>query len=187
MTDKIKTEVQQWLENVVIGLNLCPFAAKPYQQDQISIIVYDCHHDEALLEKLQFELMRLNQAPASEIETTLVIIPEMLSDFNEYNQFLNLVDELLITFGWDGQFQVASFHPNYCFSGTHFEDAENLTNRSPYPILHLIREESIEKALNHYPDSDLIPINNIKKVESLNQDEKLKLFPYLFGQSSQEK
>ncbi|MCF6253254.1 MAG: DUF1415 domain-containing protein [Thiomicrorhabdus sp.] len=176
----VETQVRQWLEQVVIGLNLCPFAAKPYQAQQIRFIVSPSQTTECLLIDLATELTLLAQKEPTEIETTLLIIPNMLSHFDDYNQFLNHVDALIEQLDYQGIFQVASFHPNYQFAGTQPDDAENLTNRAPFPILHLIREASLERVLKHYPNPETIPDNNIKCVSNLTESEKHRLFPYLF-------
>ena len=172
-------QVQQWLENVVIGLNLCPFASKPNRNKQIHIHVSEGSTEEQLLEDIYQQLRILDETPADELETTLVVAPNLFEAFDDYNQFLDLVDALLIQAGKDGTYQIASFHPDYCFFGTEPEDAENLTNRSPFPIIHLIREESIEKVLKHYPDPEAIPERNIECVENLSKEQIRKLFPFL--------
>ncbi|WP_196584304.1 DUF1415 domain-containing protein [Aliivibrio fischeri] len=177
---KIEQEVQQWLEDVVIGLNLCPFAAKPNRNKQIKIFVSEATTEEALLEDILQELMNLDSKTAEELETTLVAIPNMLQDFMDYNFFLDWVDALIKQQEWEGIYQIATFHPDYCFGGAEPEDDENLTNRSPYPVLHLIREESMEKVLKHYPNPEAIPDTNITRVEELTLEERRKLFPYLF-------
>jgi hypothetical protein len=177
---KIEQEVQQWLEDVVIGLNLCPFAAKPNRNKQIKIFVSEATTEEILLEDVLQELMNLDSKTAEELETTLVAIPNMLQDFIDYNFFLDWVDALIKQQEWEGTFQIATFHPNYCFGGAEPEDDENLTNRSPYPVLHLIREESMAKVLKHYPNPEAIPDTNIARVEALSPEERRKLFPYLF-------
>lgn len=177
---KIEQEVQQWLEGVVIGLNLCPFAAKPNRNKQIKIFVSEATTEEVLLEDVLQELMNLDSKTAEELETTLVAIPNMLQDFMDYNFFLDWVDALIKQQEWEGIYQIATFHPNYCFGGAEPEDDENLTNRSPYPVLHLIREESMEKVLKHYPNPEAIPDTNIARVEALTPEERRKLFPYLF-------
>lgn len=177
---KIEQEVQQWLEDVVIGLNLCPFAAKPNRNKQIKVFVSEATTEEVLLEDVLQELMNLDSKTAEELETTLVAIPNMLEDFMDYNLFLDWIDALIKQQEWEGTFQIATFHPNYCFGGAEPEDDENLTNRSPYPVLHLIREESMEKVLKHYPNPEAIPDTNIARVEALTPEERRKLFPYLF-------
>ncbi|WP_117234736.1 DUF1415 domain-containing protein [Vibrio maerlii] len=171
---------QEWLEDVVIGLNLCPFAHKPNKNKQIKIAVSNATSEEELLEFILLELKELDSKDPQELETTLVVATGMLQDFMDYNFFLDWVDALLKQEEYEGIYQVASFHPDYVFGGTEPEDEENLTNRSPYPTIHLIREESMEKVLKHYPDPEAIPDNNIERVCSLSSEEKRKLFPYLF-------
>ncbi|UUM29503.1 DUF1415 domain-containing protein [Vibrio japonicus] len=179
-TAEIAEQVNQWLNDVVIGLNLCPFAAKPQRNKQIKIYVSEASQEEALLEDILSQLMELDATPAEELETTLVVVPNMLSDFYDYNLFIDWVEALIRQQNWEGVFQLATFHPDYCFGGTEPGDDENLTNRSPYPVFHLIREESMEKVLKHYPNPEAIPDTNIARVESLTNEEKRKLFPYLF-------
>lgn len=176
----IEQAVQTWLEAVVIGLNLCPFAAKPHRQKLIRIEICPATTQSELLTHLLQELTLLSNTPAHTLETTLLVLPNMLADFYEYNDFLDDAERLLRKKGFEGELQIASFHPDYCFAGTQPEDAENLTNRSPYPILHLIREDSIEEALSKYSDPDSIPETNIKRVKSLTPEQKKALFPYLF-------
>lgn len=176
--------VEQWLEQVVIGLNLCPFASKPHRQKQVRIRVCDADAELTLLETLQDELRLIDESPVTEagtgIETTVLVIPSLLQHFDDYNQFLDLVDALLDEFDWAGEYQIASFHPQYCFAGVAPDSPENLTNRSPYPLLHIIREASIEAALEHYDDPEGIPERNIEKMHALSEDEKRLLFAYLY-------
>jgi hypothetical protein len=179
-TELVTQQTQQWLEDVVIGLNLCPFAHKPNKNKQIKIAVSPATTEESLLEFILLELKELDDNDPKNLETTLVVTPNMLSDFMDYNFFLDWVDALLKQEDYEGIYQVASFHPNYCFGGTRPEDAENLTNRSPFPTIHLIRETSMEKVLKHYPNPELIPDNNIGSVEALTETQKQQLFPYLF-------
>ncbi|MCW8332534.1 DUF1415 domain-containing protein [Vibrio paucivorans] len=178
--DEIASQVNQWLNDVVIGLNLCPFAAKPQRNKQIKIFVSDAATEEQLLEDILNELPNLEQHTAEQLETTLVVSPNMLADFYDYNLFIDWVEALIKQQNWEGVYQLATFHPDHCFGGTEPEDAENLTNRSPYPVFHLIREESMEKVLKHYPNPEAIPDTNITRVESLTAEEQRKLFPYLF-------
>ncbi|NOH69995.1 DUF1415 domain-containing protein [Vibrio pectenicida] len=176
----IVQQVNQWLNDVVIGLNLCPFAAKPQRNNQIKIFVSNAENEHALLKDMLNQLLELEQKPAEELETTLVVVPKMLNDFDEYNLFIDWVEALIRQQNWQGIFQLATFHPEYCFAGTAPQDAENLTNRSPYPVFHLIREDSMEKVLKHYPNPESIPDTNIERVENLSRKELVKLFPYLF-------
>ncbi|EHK0031337.1 DUF1415 domain-containing protein [Vibrio parahaemolyticus] len=176
----ITQQVDQWLNDVVIGLNLCPFAAKPQRNKQIKIFVSKATQEEALLEDILLQLIELSTTEPEKLETTLVVVPNMLQDFWDYNCCIDWVEGLIKQQDWEGIFQVATFHPDYCFGGAAPEDDENLTNRSPYPIFHLIREESMEKVLKHYPDPESIPDTNIARVSALSEEERKKLFPYLF-------
>ncbi|ENQ1529564.1 DUF1415 domain-containing protein [Vibrio parahaemolyticus] len=176
----ITQQVDQWLNDVVIGLNLCPFAAKPQRNKQIKIFVSKATQEEALLEDILLQLIELSTTEPEKLETTLVAVPNMLQDFWDYNFCIDWVEGLIKQQDWEGIFQVATFHPDYCFGGAAPEDDENLTNRSPYPIFHLIREESMEKVLKHYPDPESIPDTNIARVSALSEEERKKLFPYLF-------
>ncbi|EGR1585645.1 DUF1415 domain-containing protein [Vibrio parahaemolyticus] len=176
----ITQQVDQWLNDVVIGLNLCPFAAKPQRNKQIKIFVSEATQEEALLEDILLQLIELSTTEPEKLETTLVVVPNMLQDFWDYNFCIDWVEGLIKQQDWEGIFQVATFHPDYCFGGAAPEDDENLTNRSPYPIFHLIREENMEKVLKHYPDPESIPDTNIARVSALSEEERKKLFPYLF-------
>ncbi|MDX5410909.1 MAG: DUF1415 domain-containing protein [Thauera sp.] len=181
MDEQIIADVEQWLDEVVIGLDLCPFAARPRREKRVRIAVSHATDEESLLNDLQAELERLSDTPAAELETTLLAIPDMLEDFADYNDFLDAVDLWVEQFGWEGELQVASFHPQYQFADTEADDAGNLTNRSPWPLLHIIREDSLEQAIAHYPDVDGIPERNIARMKALGPDERRRLFPYLFG------
>ncbi|WP_078084115.1 DUF1415 domain-containing protein [Microbulbifer mangrovi] len=180
-SDPVIAQVERWLQDVVVGLNLCPFARKPLRARQIRFVVSDATSDEVLLEELQDEFEVLDRTSMEEVETSLLILPTHLQDFHDYNFFLNEAEWLLKRQGYEGIYQIASFHPHYQFADTAPEDVENLTNRAPYPILHLLREESLERGLKNYPDPDSIPRNNILRVESLSDEEKRALFPYLFS------
>lgn len=176
---RIITEVASWLNNVVIGLNLCPFSGKPTRENRVRFFISNATDDEMLLHNLQQEMELLDKKTASEIETTLVIIPNHLRDFFAYNQFLHWTQQLLKRNGWIGVYQLATFHPHYCFAHAQPDDAENLTNRAPHPILHIIREASLEKALEYYADADKIPDTNKTRVEGLTAEEVERLFPHL--------
>jgi hypothetical protein len=177
----IEQQVRLWLEKVVIGLNLCPFAGAPYRSGQIRIHVSQATSELALLEDLRSELQCIDSTPAATLETTILVVAGMLADFADYNFFLDEVDVFLRRGGWDGEYQVASFHPQYCFEGTDAFDAGNLTNRAPWPLLHIIREASIDQALSSYPDPDAIPERNIAKMNLLTPEERRDLFPWLFN------
>lgn len=171
--------VQQWLNDIVIGLNLCPFAGKPAAEGRVRYSVSDAEDKQQLLEQLQTELERLDATPAAELETTLLIVPRMLGEFLDFQQFLKRANALLRRGRWDSVYQIASFHPRYQFADTASDDAENLTNRAPYPIVHIIREASIEKALLHYAGAEQIPENNIERMNALTDGERQLLFAYL--------
>lgn len=156
--------VRHWVETVVIGWNLCPFARKEFLQDRIRFVVSEAEDEEALLHDLLSELELLERD--AEIETTVLIHPGVLTDFYDYNQFLDYVDGLIVQYEYEGIFQVASFHPQYQFAGTEPDDPENYTNRSPYPILHLLREDSLAQAIDRYQDVEGIPDRNIALLKS---------------------
>jgi hypothetical protein len=163
--DSIIGPVRQWVETVVVDLNLCPFARRELVRNRVRFSVSEAGTEVQLLVDLENELALLNNDKT--LETTLLIHPGVLQDFLDYNQFLDDVDQLLVRTELDGVFQVASFHPDYQFAGTRPDDVENYTNRSPYPMLHLIREDSLERAIAGYPDPEQIPARNIQKLESL--------------------
>ncbi|ARU29635.1 DUF1415 domain-containing protein [Cellvibrio sp. PSBB006] len=172
--------VIQWLNDVVIGLNLCPFSGKPTRENRVRFFTSEATDEESLLQDLQHELELLDTRPVAELETTLIIVPDLLPDFFDYTQFLQWANQLLKRMNWQGVYQIASFHPDYCFAGAEPDDAENLTNRAPYPILHIIREASLTKALEYFPDVEAIPDSNRECVTSLSDAERRQLFPYLF-------
>ena len=166
--------VINWFEKAVLGLNLCPFAAKPYKQGSICFELSKSIDDESCLIDLFLNLQKLDQQP--EIETLVLIIPRHFKSFTDYNQFLTLADNLLDKQGWGGIYQVASFHPDYIFADSDIKDRANWTNRSPYPLLHLIRENSISKAVDKHPDIDNIPRRNAEVLRSLNEIEMREIF-----------
>ena len=155
----IALSVQQWVNTFVVDLNLCPFAKRELVKDRVRFVVSDANNEEALLLHLHAELERLENN--SDIETTLLIHPLILNDFDAYNQFLDDADGLLQEMQLDGVFQIASFHPAYQFGGTEIDDAENYTNRSPYPMLHILREASLDAVLATTEHTDQIPVRNI--------------------------
>ncbi|MBO1927870.1 DUF1415 domain-containing protein [Thiomicrorhabdus sp. 6S2-11] len=174
-------EVETWLQQVVIGLNLCPFAKHPWQNQQVHIAISHASNDENLLQDLATEITELLALPSKQRDTTILVVANYLKTFDDYNQFLAWTDALIAQQGWQGEVQIASFHPDYQFANTLPDDAENLTNRAPYPLLHILREASLEKALQHYPhDPETIFENNIHAVQNLSEEQKVKLFPYLF-------
>jgi uncharacterized protein len=145
---------QRWLERAVIGLNLCPFAKAVHVKGRIRWVLSDARDADALLAALVDELRALAAADPAQTETTLIVHPQVLTDFAAYNDFLGVADAALAALGLEGTLQVASFHPDYRFEGTDPDDITNATNRSPHPTLHLLREDSITQALAEPPDAD---------------------------------
>jgi len=161
---------RHWLEQVVIGLNLCPFAAVPWRQGRIRFQVSEATSEQQLALDLADELLALQAADPAQCETSLLIHPQMLGDFLDYNDFLDLADRLLEDLALDGTLQIASFHPHYRFADSAPDDPANCTNRSPYPMLHLLREASIEAATARMPDPQAIFERNIKTMRELGTD-----------------
>lgn len=158
---------RRWLERAVIGLNLCPFAKAVYVKQQVRFVLSDAELPEDLLEELAEELLRLRDTPTEEIDTTLLVHPRVLTDFLDYNDFLDRVDALIEALDLEGELQVASFHPDYRFADSEADDPGNCTNRAPYPTLHLLREASLDKAVAAYPDADVIVERNLKAMAKL--------------------
>ena len=166
--EKYEIETKKWLANFVIGLNLWPFAKAPFQADKIRYRIYEGTDEEELALALADELLLLKAVPTDTLETTLIIHPNLYNDFFNYNDFLGLADNILLQTGMGGEVQIASFHPDYQFADTHADDLENYTNRSPYPMLHLLREASVEKAVAFYPDTEQIPLRNAEKLNAMS-------------------
>ena len=160
-------QTRAWVDRAVIGLNLCPFAKAPQIIGQVRYVASAAQDPAALLADLVAELERLAEAPAEKIETTLLIHPGVMTDFAEYNDFLEIVDATVEELDLDGILQVASFHPDYQFEGTAPGDVENATNRSPYPTLHLLREDSIDRAVAAFPEAEAIYETNIDTLQRL--------------------
>ncbi len=160
-------ETRKWLEQIVIGLNLCPFAKAVYVKDQVRFVLSDATTAEALVEELAEELVLLRDTPAEQIDTTLIVHPQMLTDFLDYNDFLDNADAAIEALDLQGILQVASFHPQYQFEGTAPDDVSNYTNRAPYPTLLLLREDSVERAVAAFPDPDVIVERNIETLDKL--------------------
>jgi hypothetical protein len=161
---------QQWLEKAVIGLNLCPFAKAVHIKKQIRYVVCDATEPEQLLSTLMDELQALSDGDAEQVDTTLLIHPHVLNDFLDYNEFLDVADAALEDMDLAGELQVASFHPQYQFADTEQNDIDNYTNRSPYPTLHLLREDSIERAVDAFPEASEIFDRNIETLRRLGHD-----------------
>jgi len=158
---------RRWLERAVIGLNLCPFAKAVQAKGQVRLVLSEATTPEALLEDLGEALLQLRDTPAEQVDTTLIVHPGVLVDFLDYNDFLEQADALVAQLDLEGVLQVASFHPGYQFAGTQPDDVENYTNRSPYPTLHLLREDSVTRAVAAYPDPGAIIDRNIETLARL--------------------
>jgi len=165
--DEVLAATRHWLEVAVIGLDLCPFANAVHTRGLIRWTVSDAATPEGLLADLLRELRLLAEADPAEIETTLLIHPEVLGDFLDYNDFLDVADAALVDEELDGEIQIASFHPRYQFAGTAPDDVENCTNRSPYPMLHLLRESSVDRAVETFPDTGRIYEKNVETLRRL--------------------
>ena len=151
----------------MIGLNLCPFAKAVVAKDQVRYVLSAATTPDALLEELAYELVRLQQTEPEQVDTTLLIHPQVLTDFLDYNDFLDTADAAVEALELDGEIQVASFHPDYQFADTDYDDVGNCSNRSPYPMLHLLREASVERAVAAFPDPDVIVERNLETLEKL--------------------
>ncbi len=163
-------EMKNWLEKAVIGLNLCPFAKAVHVKEQIRYVVSNAQNEEELLADLLDELQQLYDADADKLETTLLIHPYVLTDFLDYNDFLEVADAAVSELSLDGEIQVASFHPDYQFAETRYEDVENYSNRAPYPCLHLLRENSVERAVAAFPEAEKIYQKNIDTLKELGAE-----------------
>ncbi len=176
--EDVEAQTWQWLDKAVIGLNLCPFAKKPRANNQIKFVISQADNSNDLTNELLTELAFLSDTPAEQTDTTVIVIPKFLADFTDYLHVLDVADMLIDQMGYRGTFQLASFHPNYQFDGTEANDAENLTNTAPFPMLHLIREDSMEKGLSKYRDPESIPVNNIKTGQSLTEKQMGEIYSF---------
>jgi len=169
----VESQVENWLTSIVIELNLCPFAQREYRKNSIRIKASAAAVVQEVVRDLIVELSLLNKH--DDIETTLLALPNALADFYDFNDFLSFADQLIGEMNFDGVFQIASFHPDYQFSNTEKHDAENFTNRSPYPILHILRESSLDRAVKQHPDTSQIPVDNIVMMNKLGGEYMLNL------------
>ncbi len=156
---------RRWLRDVVIGHNFCPFAKRELERDSIVYSVCDAAELSEQLQSLVGQCQRLDADPA--IETLLLILPRGVADFDGFLQLLELANELLLEQGYEGVYQLASFHPDYCFEGEAADDAANYTNRAPYPVLHILREASLARTLESVAQPELIPERNIAYARQL--------------------
>ena len=163
-------QTRHWLEQAVIGLNLCPFAKAVHTKGQIRWVESSATDVQGLMADLVHELQLLAAADPEAVDTTLLVHPQVLGDFLDYNDFLDLADAALEELGLDGVLQIASFHPQYQFEGTEPDDAENLSNRSPHPTLHLLREDSVDRAVASFPEAEMIYERNIQSLRALGAE-----------------
>lgn len=168
-------KTRRWISSIVIGLNLCPFAQRVFKSDLIRYVVTDTEDQEALLQLLSRELASLAQTPISAVETTVLIHPRVLGNFLDYVDFLQLAEQRLSKFNLRGVVQIASFHPKYQFEGTDPETVDNYTNRSPYPMLHLLREESISNLDIDSKTLLEIPLRNKRLLQSMGNEKLIKM------------
>lgn len=168
--DIILEDTRRWLEKAVIGLNLCPFAKSVYVKNQVRIVISEARGPAALLEQLMMELKLLAETPPEETDTSLLVHPYTLQRFLDFNDFLEIVDAAVEELGLEGEIQVASFHPKFQFADTTINDISNFTNRSPYPTLHLIRESSIARAVEAFPEAEAIFERNIALLEEMGHE-----------------
>ena len=166
----VTDHTRQWLEKAVIGLNFCPFAKAPHVKNLVRISVSQARHLDGFLEDLDRELQLLGDTPADELETTLLVHPTLFPDFDTFNQMLDIADAAVVDNGLEGIVQIAPFHPDFQFEGTDSDDIGNYTNRSPSPTLHLIREDSIAKAAQAFPDASAIFERNIALLEKMGHE-----------------
>lgn len=172
--ETIIEETRRWIKTIVIGNNFCPFAAKPFSEDKIRYFVSPAENEAVLVDDVVNELILLRDADPAEIETSVLLVPNCFENFEDYNQFLSLVDVILEKLALEGVIQIASFHPDYCFENLSSDDVRNYTNRSLYPMFHLIREESVERARTFHPDIDAIPEQNMDRLQSLGVNKIIK-------------
>ncbi len=170
-SDTVLATTRHWIEKAVIGLNLCPFARAVYVKNQVRIVVSTARHLDAFLDDLDRELDLLVNTPAEEIDTTLLVHPTLFPDFEVFNDFLNVVDDVVAEHELEGVIQVAPFHPLFQFEGTAPDDVTNATNRAPFPTLHLLREDSVERAIETAGgDADAIVERNLQTLRELGPD-----------------
>ena len=158
-TDTVIAQTRKWIADVIVGCNFCPFAAKPLKAGTIHYEIKSRADMQSALEILAASFIKLDKEES--METLFIIFPDSFFDFEEYLQLVELSEALLEKQGYEGIYQIASFHPDYLFAGSSQDDPANYTNRSPYPMLHLLREESLSRAIDSYPGTEKIPKQNI--------------------------
>ena len=165
--EQVIAETRDWIEKAVIGLNLCPFAKSVYVKNQVRIVVSSARHIDGFLEDLDRELDHLAEVSPEVTDTTLLIHPTLFPDFLDFNDVHQIADEAVAEHDLEGVIQIASFHPDYQFEGTEPDDITNYTNRAPFPTLHLIREESLDRAVEAFPDAEMIYERNMETLRKL--------------------
>ena len=165
--EEVIAATREWIEKAVIGLNLCPFAKSVYVKNQVRIVVSDARHIDGFLEDLDRELDHLAEVDPEVTDTTLLIHPTLFPDFLDFNDVHQIADEAVAEHDLEGVIQIASFHPQYQFEGTEPDDITNYTNRAPFPTLHLIREESLDRAVEAFPDAEMIYERNMETLRKL--------------------
>jgi len=168
LSDELVTaQTMKWVKDFIVGFNVCPFAKREVEKESVRIMVLRSKKIDVALEELMAEVQWLDEQP--DTETTLLVFPTLFGDFHRYLDFVDMAENLMFEQGCEGVYQLATFHPDYCFSGAEPDDVSNYTNRSPYPMLHLLREASVEKAIEFYGDTSDIPNENIGKMETLGR------------------
>lgn len=160
-------KTKSWIQTFVIGLNICPFASHPFREDKIRYRLEESESAEKLVETLMEELNFLQKNEITEIETSILIHPNVLTEFLDYNDFLSVAEAVLAEMNLEGEIQIASFHPDYQFAGEAKNAPSNYVTRSPFPMLHLLRESSVTKAVEMHPNTEQIPFDNIQKLNDL--------------------
>ncbi len=168
LSDELVTaQTMKWVKDFIVTLNVCPFAKREVEKDSVRCVVVRSKKIDVALEELMSEIQWLDEH--SETETTLLVFPTLFKDFHRYLDFVETAENLMFDQGCEGVYQLATFHPDYCFSGAEPDDVSNYTNRSPYPMLHILREDSLDKAIEFYGDTTDIPNQNIRKMETLGK------------------
>ena len=165
----VTQDTRRWVQRAVIGLNLCPFAKSVEVKGQVRYVVSHATRAKAMLVDLKRELLHLMETEASVLDTTMLVAPDGFADFLEFNELLERADQLLVDLDLDGVLQIASLHPQYQFADTGPDDITNFTNRSPYPTLHLLREDSVDRAVAAFPNPEAIYETNMQTMQRLGQ------------------
>ena len=166
----VREKVEHWLDEFIVGHNVCPFARRPLSQGLVKLLVLESKLEEELTQTLLQALQELVVSPRAKLETTIIVIPHQLSDFDDFWSYCEWTQDILIESAVEGLVQIVGFHPDFRFAGSEHEDAANYVNRSPYPLIHLLREESVEEAAEQYPDIASIPERNALYLRRLSKN-----------------